>query len=119
MNVAILGASAKPERMAYLAQQRLVEHGHQVFPVSPAYEEILGQKTYASLSDIDETINTLTVYVSPDRLLKLMDEVIQLKPDRVILNPGSESSEVLQALDKAHLNHIQACTQVMLSASSF
>lgn len=119
MNVAILGASAKPERMVYLAQQRLIANGHKVFPVSPVYDEILGKKTYASLSDIKESVDTLTVYVSPDKFLPLINEVIQLKPKRIILNPGTENHEVTKRLDATGIAYLEACTLVMLSAGNF
>jgi predicted CoA-binding protein len=119
MKVAILGASAKPERMAHLAQQRLVEYGHDVIPVSPVYPEVLGLKTVSSLSKINQPIDTLTVYVSPDKAIKLIDEITQLKPSRVILNPGSESYELIAALKQSEINVMEACTLVMLSASSF
>ena len=40
MNVAVIGASSKPERTSYLAMQRLPEAGHKVFPVHPSEKEI-------------------------------------------------------------------------------
>ena len=119
MNVAILGASAKPDRMSHMAQQRLVEHGHTVFPVSPVYDEILGIKTFKSLSEITEPIDTLTMYVSSDKQSDLLQDILELKPKRVIFNPGSENQIVIEELEKANIRCMEACTLVMLSASSF
>ena len=67
MNVAILGASEKRERYSYKAQQLLVEEGHMVFPVSSSGKDILGVQGYPFLTDIKDSIDTITVYVNPTR----------------------------------------------------
>ncbi len=119
MNVAILGASAKPERYANKAQVLLAEHGHRVFPVSPTGADILGVEGYSSVSEISEKIDTLTLYLGPDRLAPLIDEIISAKPGRVIFNPGTESKEAITAFEKAGITCEEACTLVLLQTGSF
>ena len=41
MNVAVLGASNKPDRYSYKAIKLLQECGHHVFPVHPKLQETL------------------------------------------------------------------------------
>ena len=67
-NVAILGASEKEERYSHKAQKMLVEEGHTVFPVSPHGKEILGVPGFRNLTEINATIDTITVYINPSRL---------------------------------------------------
>ena len=104
MNVAILGASAKPERYAHIAQALLMEHEHEVFPVSPTGAEILGVAGYSSVSEITEEIETLTLYLGPDRLGPLVEEIILAKPRRVIFNPGTNPPTRWQLLKKRGSN---------------
>ncbi|MBF0569685.1 MAG: CoA-binding protein [Candidatus Omnitrophica bacterium] len=62
MNVAILGATDKTDRYAYLVFRFLQDKGHQVFPVHPKLQQIDGTKVFASVRDIPERIHTLTLY---------------------------------------------------------
>jgi len=71
--VAILGASNNPERYSYLALNKLLENGHQPFLVSPKYQEIDGHKVYKNLSQIEEQIDTITIYVNPNISTDLCD----------------------------------------------
>jgi predicted CoA-binding protein len=119
MNVAILGASAKPERYANKAQILLMEHGCEVFPVSPRGAEILGVAGYPAVSEIREKIDTLTLYLGPDRLVPLVEEIILVKPRRVIFNPGTESAEAMSAFEKAGIACENACTLVLLRTGAF
>lgn len=119
MKVAVLGASTKQERYSYKAIQMLKDHGHEVFPVNPAYPEVLDLKCYPSLSELPEKIHTLSVYVSPDKIQPFIEDIIQLAPERVILNPGSESKDLVESLEKAAIGYLEACTLVLLSTNQF
>lgn len=119
MNVAILGASQNPDRLAHLAQSRLMELGHQVFPINPRYEDVLGVKTYASLSEIDDSIDTVTIYLEPNKSEPLLKEMLELKPKRIIFNPGSESNFLQPYLMAEDILVMNACTLVMMNAGTF
>ena len=118
-NVAVLGASDNPERYSYKALKMLTEHGYNAIPVHPVLDEIEGIKVVKSLGDIRENVYTLTVYVGPARISPLVEEIVKLKPERVILNPGTESEELKTALDKASIPYIEACTLVLLRTGQF
>ena len=65
--VAILGASPKPDRYAYQALQMLREYGHRPLPINPAFDEILGEKCYPTISDAPGPIDTVTLYLGEAR----------------------------------------------------
>src|SRR5690625_2551780 len=50
--IAVVGLSARPHRPSYFAAKYLLDHGYEVIPVNPAYEEVLGQRCYPDLTDI-------------------------------------------------------------------
>ncbi len=54
--LAIVGLSANWHRPSYFAAKYMLEHGYRVVPVNPQYQEVLGQKCYASLRDIPRTV---------------------------------------------------------------
>lgn len=117
--VAILGASSRADRYANLAQKMLTADGHKVVPVNPRETQVLGVPVIASLSQIQEPVDTLTLYVGPTKLAALTDEIIQLHPTRVIFNPGTENPSVEQQLSDAGIEVVRACTLVMLRSGQF
>ncbi|HWB06028.1 MAG TPA: CoA-binding protein [Verrucomicrobiales bacterium] len=117
--VAILGASNNPERFAHKALVMLQEHGHTVIPVNPALEDIDGVPVVRSLTEVPPVVDTLTLYVGSARLPAMKEEIVQLRPGRVVFNPGTESPEVQAALDAAGIPWVEDCTLVMLRAGRF
>ena len=119
MNVAILGASNKPERYSYQAVVLLAEKGHTVFPVHPAMAEIDGHATFKRLADIPSPRHTLTMYVSPAHSTGMADEIIAANPTRVLFNPGTENPALEEKLSGAGINVLRACTLVLLRTGQF
>lgn len=119
MIVAILGASAKPERFAYKAFRMLKDYGHTPIPVTPSVASIEGDRTFSSLTEVDQPVDTLTMYVSPDISSGLQKEILDLKPKRVIFNPGSENPELERSLEEADIHVVEACTLVLLRTNQF
>ncbi|PKN32809.1 MAG: CoA-binding protein, partial [Deltaproteobacteria bacterium HGW-Deltaproteobacteria-20] len=50
---------------------------------------------------------------------QLQDAILALRPGRVILNPGTESAALEQALTEAGIPWAHACTLVMLRTGQF
>jgi predicted CoA-binding protein len=117
--VVVLGASPKPERYSNQAVRALVEHGHRVIPVHPLLKKIAGVAAVAGLAQINEAVDTLTLYVGPERGKELLQEMIDLKPHRVIMNPGTESDEIENHLTAQGITVLRACTLVMLRTGQF
>jgi len=117
--VAVLGASNNPERYSNMAVRRLRDAGHRVIPVNPALETIEDFPVAQSLGEIKDPIDTLTLYVGPQRSVPMIDDILRLAPKRVIFNPGTESEELATALDRANIPHLEACTLVMLQTGQF
>jgi uncharacterized protein len=117
--VAILGASHNPERYAYKAFKMLQEYGHDPVPVNPGQAEIEGKKVFPNLTAINFPVDTLTMYVGPAISTKLENEILVLKPKRVIFNPGSENPDLEKKLEQKGVQVIEACTLVMLRTNQF
>ncbi len=119
MNVAVIGASDKPEKYSYQAVSLLREKGHQVFPVHPKLQSIDGLKVYATIKDVPQPIDTISLYVSADISSAMAAELISAKPRRLIFNPGAENPEVRKKADAAGIQTLEACTLVMLRTKQF
>jgi hypothetical protein len=117
--VAVLGASHKPERYSNQAVRMLKEYGHTVIPVTPGRTVIEELPVVPALGGIEQPVDTLALYVGPERSAQMQDAILALRPGRVILNPGTESPALEQALTKAGIPWQHACTLVMLRTGQF
>lgn len=116
---AVLGASPNPERYANKAIRLLRSYGHEVIPVNPVFQEIEGLPVVKSLGDIQQPVDTLTLYVGPERAEPLVEQMVALHPRRVIMNPGTESAKLAQAFQEAGIEVVEGCTLVMLKTGQF
>ena len=60
--VAMVGLSANWYRPSYFAAKYLQEHGFRVIPVTPRYEEVLGEKCYPSLDAIPVPVDVVDCF---------------------------------------------------------
>ena len=119
MNVSVLGASPNPERYSHMAVKMLAEKGHAVFPVHPKSADIAGIPAFKGLADIPSPIHTVTVYVAPERSSGLAEDILALRPKRVIFNPGAENGALAQRLRADGIETLEACTLVLLRTGQF
>lgn len=117
--VAVLGASPKPDRYAHKAMQMLAEYGYRAIPINPAYSEILGAKCYPSIVDVPGKIDTTTIYLGQARSDPLIDEIVNVRPHRIIMNPGAENENLAAKARERGIEVVEGCTLVMLRAGSF
>ncbi|MBW2942063.1 CoA-binding protein [Zhongshania aquimaris] len=117
--VVVLGASPKSERYSFKAVQLLSEYGHRVLPVNPYHAEVSGVSCIASMAEVCEKVDTVTVYVRAELLKNDLAQIIELAPRRVIFNPGTESAEMAESLERAGIAAEEACTLVLLRTGQY
>jgi uncharacterized protein len=115
----IVGASSRSTSYAYLALNDLETHGHEVILFNPNGRDVEGREVYTSLTEINEAVDTVTVYVRASRLEGLLDELIRLKPQRVIFNPGTEGEGLQKCFESAGIEALEACTLVLLRTGQY
>jgi len=119
MNVAVIGASDKPERFSYQALVLLKEKGHKVFAVHQRLKSIEGMTVYPSIKDITEPIDTVSMYVAADISSGIAADILGTKPKRIIFNPGAENPGLALKAQAQGVTTIDNCTLVMLRSGQF
>lgn len=78
-SIAMVGASANWVRPSYFAMKYLLDSGYRVYPVNPtaAGQDILGQKTYASLEELPETVDMVDIFRSSEAAGPITDAAIK------------------------------------------
>jgi len=76
--VAVVGLSGKWYRPSHFAAKYLLDHGYEVTPVNPAETEVLGQKSYANLSDLPGPVDVVDIFRRPEEVPALVDQAIEI-----------------------------------------
>ena len=114
----VLGASLKPERYSYRAVVQLIKNNIQVIPmglVEGQFDSISIVKPFEHLNDI----HSVSIYLTPHRQQEYYDYLIELKPQRIIFNPGTENPEFAQLLEASGIYWENGCTLVLLSTNQY
>lgn len=115
----VLGASTNPARYANMATHRLLSHGHEVELLGRRPGEVAGHPVKTAAEEIGGEIHTVTMYLSEENQEAYQDFIIQMRPKRVIFNPGAENPDFEERLIAAGIEPIEACTLVMLATGQF
>jgi hypothetical protein len=114
----VLGASLNPNRYSNIAIKRLLDKNYPVVAVGQKKGTVLGV-TIEDEKKAFQNIDTVTLYMNPERQKDFYEYVISLQPRRVIFNPGAENEEFAKLLETNTIKAEVACTLVLLSINEY
>jgi predicted CoA-binding protein len=118
MKTIVIGASNNEERYAYKAVKMLLQHDHEVIPVSNKKDVVLGN-AIKGIDTIEEGVDTITMYVGPKNQEFYKEYILNTNPRRVIFNPGTENPEFEDLLEEKGIIVDESCTLVLLSTGQY
>lgn len=90
--VAVLGISPKVHRDSYRIAAYMQDYGWRIVPIRPGLSEVLGEKAYASLSEVPAElraeIDVVDVFRAPEHLPEIVEECLALKLPALWLQLG-------------------------------
>jgi predicted CoA-binding protein len=103
--IAMVGASPNTSRPSYFAMKYLKAKGFRVIPVNPgqAGQEILGEKVYASLAEIEEPVDIVDVFRNSEAALGITQEAIRMGAKVVWMQLGVRNDEAAKLAEAAGL----------------
>jgi predicted CoA-binding protein len=99
--VAVLGATIERGRPVSMVMRYLKSQGFSLYPVNPKYRglKILGLSFYASVRDIPENVDILSLFIGPKNQAFLLDELKSLSYKPIVwMQPGAENQELEEEL---------------------
>ena len=113
--VALVGATDNPRKYGSIIYRDLKRKGFPVYAVNPSRTTVDGDPAYATLADLPEAPTVVNLVVPPEETLKVLEEARELGYTDVWVQPGAESSRVLEYLEDGGFNYLaNAC--IMVSA---
>jgi len=81
-SIALVGASDNPARPSWIVMKYLLARGFEVIPINPgkAGGEILGQRVYAALGDLDRPVDMVEIFRNSAAAGPIVDEALALEP---------------------------------------
>jgi len=114
----VLGASLKPSRYSKLAVNRLLDNGVKTEAFGLREGKIREVDIKTDFEDFQD-IHTVTLYIGAKHQSEYLDKILQLRPKRVIFNPGTENPELYDILKKNGIEVEVACTLVLLATGQY
>jgi uncharacterized protein len=99
--IAIVGLSPDKEKASNIVANYLIAHDYRIIPVNPGYDEILGLKSFKSLSDIPDKIDIIDIFMRSEKVLPVVEEAIRLKPGAIWLQLGIINEEARKLVEDA------------------
>jgi hypothetical protein len=104
-NIAMIGASDRPDRPSYGVMRFLQDHGYRVLPVNPQItgEHVHGEYVWRELSQIGEPIDLVDIFRRPLAAGEAVDEAIAAGAKAVWLQIGVINHEAAARAEAAGL----------------
>ena len=83
-NIAVVGMSRNEEKPAHFVSKYLIDHGYNVIPVNPTVNEILGRKSYPTVSGIPEDVDVVDIFRRSEDVPAVVNDAMTKKGLKVI-----------------------------------
>ena len=105
--VAVVGASRDPGKPSGHIPYILQHRGFRIIPVNPTADEILGERTYASLEDIKERVDMVDVFRPAAEAPAIARQAVAIGARALWLQHGIKSDEARSIAEAAGLDYVE------------
>ncbi len=118
MKTLVLGASLHSHRYSFKAINLLRAHQQEVIAVGRDSGQVADVQIVKDFP-LDQKLDTVTIYLNPERQKEYYSKIVQAKPRRIIFNPGAENPELEKLARENGIQTEEACTLVLLSTGQY
>ena len=105
--IAVVGLSANWYRPSFFAAKYMQDHGYRVVPVNPSYQEVLGQRCYASVRDIPFAVDVVDCFRRSEEMPALARDAVAIKAKVLWMQLGIRNPEAAAIATAAGLDVVQ------------
>jgi hypothetical protein len=102
--IAVIGLSENPGKPSHYVSAYMQQHGYKIYPVNPSIPNVLGEKSYASLSDLPIKPDIVDVFRLPKFILAIVDEMINLRLSNLWVQQGIINLEAATRAEAAGIH---------------
>lgn len=112
-NWAVIASNVSKEKYGYRIYKKLKEKEYNVFYVCATENEIDGDKVYHSLSELPEKPEVVNFVINPRKGIDYVNECAKLGIDKIWLQPGTISKEILDLAAQKNIKVIENCVLIV------
>ena len=105
--IAVIGASTEVGKPAHDIPEQLQAAGFRIIPVNPTTDEVLGERAYASLSDIDEPVDVVDVFRPAEEAPAIAREAVAIGAKTLWLQLRITSDEARAIAEQGGLDYVE------------
>jgi uncharacterized protein len=102
--IAVIGLSDDPAKPSHYVSAYMQQHGYTIYPINPSLPEVLGEKSYASLSDLPVKPDIVDVFRLPKFIPAIVDEMLQLSLKNLWVQQGIVNLEAATRAEAAGIH---------------
>jgi len=98
--IAVVGLSKNDGKPSHYVPRYMQEHGYRVIPVNPTADEILGEKCYPNLDEVQEKIDVVNIFRPSQEVLPIVESAIRKNAKAVWMQEGVVNKEAAELAEK-------------------
>jgi hypothetical protein len=98
--IAVVGLSDISAKPSYYVSEYMQRHGYKIYPVNPSLDTVLGEKCYASLSELPVKPDVVNVFRLPKAIPAVVDEMLALGLKNIWVQQGIVNMEAAQKAEQ-------------------
>ena len=102
--IAVVGLSAKWYRPSFFAAKYMQDHGYRIIPVNPSYQEVLGERCYAGLTDVPQPIDVVDCFRKPEEMVAIARDAVAIRAKVVWMQLDVRNAEAAKIATDAGLD---------------
>jgi len=104
--IALVGVSRNPKKFGYAAYKELKEKGMKIIPVNPETDEIMGEKSYRTITALPSDIRGIIVLTKKDKTAAVVREAVAKGIKEIWIQQMADSKEAIDQLKGSDVNYI-------------
>ena len=116
-NIALVGASKDLTKTSSIVMKYLQKSGFKVFPVNPSMkgQEILGEKVFASISEIESPVEIIDVFRPSNEAIDIAKEAVKVGAKVLWLQLDIKNEEAKKIVESNNILYVENnCTKLEL-----
>ena len=102
--IAVIGLSEDPAKPSHYVSAYMQQHGYKLYPINPSISEVLGERSYASLTELPIKPDIVNVFRLPKFIPAIVDEMIQLGLANLWVQQGIVNLEATNRAEAAGIH---------------
>lgn len=106
VTIAVVGASDNQHKYGAVIYRDMKRKGYRVYPVNPHRDTVDGDPSYPTVAELPVAPDIIDLVVPAHIGVKVVRQALDIGCDRIWVQPGAESPELLTLLQEADANYL-------------